>query len=403
MTTCEAMARGGIHDQLGGGFARYSVDAHWTVPHFEKMLYDNAQLCRVYAHLWRTTGSALARRVALDTADFMVRELRTAQGGFASALDADSDDGHGGPHGGGLLRLDARAAARGAGRGRRCLRRRPLRRHRGGHLRARRLGAAADRRGGPGRRAACAGGAGAAVRRPREASAARPGREGGDRLERAGDRRARRDRRYFARPDLVEAAAAAADLLLAVHMDDRGRLVRTSRDGRAGGSDGVLEDYADLAEGLHALYAVTGEAGLARGGRRSAGVGAAPLHRRPGRLLRHRGRRRAADPASAGPDGQRHPVGLDGCRACPSHPRGLHRQRPSPSGGRGGAGRGAGSGAARAPVRRLGSGGGRGAARRSARGGRGGGARRPGDGRSAPGRAAGHGAGSGRRAGRAGR
>lgn len=93
--TCAAMARGGIYDQLGGGFARYSVDREWVVPHFEKMLYDNALLCRVYAHLWRATGSELARRVALETADFMVRELRTAQGGFASALDADSEDAHG--------------------------------------------------------------------------------------------------------------------------------------------------------------------------------------------------------------------------------------------------------------------------------------------------------------------
>ena len=60
--TCAAMARGGIYDQLGGGFARYSVDAAWVVPHFEKMLYDNALLCRVYAHLWRATGSEPARR-----------------------------------------------------------------------------------------------------------------------------------------------------------------------------------------------------------------------------------------------------------------------------------------------------------------------------------------------------
>ena len=62
--TCAAMARGGMYDQLGGGFARYSVDATWTVPHFEKMLYDNALLAGVYTHLWRLTGSALARRVA---------------------------------------------------------------------------------------------------------------------------------------------------------------------------------------------------------------------------------------------------------------------------------------------------------------------------------------------------
>ena len=89
--TCEAMARGGMYDQLGGGFARYSVDAGWVVPHFEKMLYDNALLARVYAHLWRRTGSALARRVAEETCDWMLRELRTAEGGIAASLDADSE------------------------------------------------------------------------------------------------------------------------------------------------------------------------------------------------------------------------------------------------------------------------------------------------------------------------
>ena len=93
--TCDAMARGGMYDQLGGGFARYSVDAGWVVPHFEKMLYDNALLLRVYAHLWRATGDPLARRVAEETADFLLRDLRTDEGGFASALDADTVvDGH---------------------------------------------------------------------------------------------------------------------------------------------------------------------------------------------------------------------------------------------------------------------------------------------------------------------
>src|SRR5215831_3598179 len=89
--TAHAMARGGMYDQLGGGFARYSVDAGWVVPHFEKMLYDNALLARVYAHLWRRTGSALAGRVAAETCDWMLRELRTAEGGLASSLDADSE------------------------------------------------------------------------------------------------------------------------------------------------------------------------------------------------------------------------------------------------------------------------------------------------------------------------
>jgi uncharacterized protein YyaL (SSP411 family) len=89
--TLRAMARGGIYDQLGGGFARYSVDRDWVVPHFEKMLYDNAQLLGVYARWWRQTGDPLAARVAQETADFMIAELRTDQGGFASALDADSE------------------------------------------------------------------------------------------------------------------------------------------------------------------------------------------------------------------------------------------------------------------------------------------------------------------------
>src|SRR5699024_6120061 len=99
--TFEAMARGGMYDQLGGGFSRYSVDRFWRVPHFEKMLYDNALLLRVYLHWLRALRArgdsgpmaALAERVCRQTADFMLAELRTDEGGFASALDADSD-GH---------------------------------------------------------------------------------------------------------------------------------------------------------------------------------------------------------------------------------------------------------------------------------------------------------------------
>src|SRR4051794_38733627 len=89
--TVERMARGGIYDQLAGGFARYAVDNTWTVPHFEKMLYDNALLLRVCAELWRLTGETLARRVADETAAFLLRDLATPAGGLASALDADTD------------------------------------------------------------------------------------------------------------------------------------------------------------------------------------------------------------------------------------------------------------------------------------------------------------------------
>jgi len=85
------MASGGIYDHIGGGFARYAVDAHWTVPHFEKMLYDNAQLISAYLHAWQLTQDAELLAVAQGTVDFVLRELRLPDGGFASSLDADSD------------------------------------------------------------------------------------------------------------------------------------------------------------------------------------------------------------------------------------------------------------------------------------------------------------------------
>ncbi|MGW0768330.1 thioredoxin domain-containing protein [Streptomyces sp. NPDC002676] len=257
--TCERMARGGIYDQLGGGFARYSVDRDWIVPHFEKMLYDNALLCRVYAHLWRATGSDLARRVALETADFLVGELRTNDGGFASALDADSDDGSG-RHVEGAYYVwtpeqlrevlgddDAELAATYFGvtdegtfeHGQSVLQlpqsERVFDAAKVADIRRRLLERRAERPA-PGRDdKVVAAWNGLAIAALAETGA------------------------YFGRPDLVEAAVGAADLLVRVHLDEHARLARTSRDGRVGPNAGVLEDYADVAEGFLALASVTGE------------------------------------------------------------------------------------------------------------------------------------------------
>ncbi|MEU3414201.1 thioredoxin domain-containing protein [Streptomyces sp. NPDC006658] len=256
--TCERMARGGIYDQLGGGFARYSVDRDWVVPHFEKMLYDNALLCRVYAHLWRATGSDLARRVALETADFLVRDLRTPEGGFASALDADSDDGTGRHVEGAyyvwtpgelrdVLGDDAALAAQYFGvteegtfeHGRSVLQLPQTE----GVFDAEKV---------------------ASVRRRLlDARALRPAPGRDDKVVAAWNGLAvaalAETGAYFGRPDLVEAAVGAADLLVRVHLDEHARLARTSKDGRVGPNAGVLEDYGDVAEGFLALASVTGE------------------------------------------------------------------------------------------------------------------------------------------------
>ncbi|WP_037683296.1 thioredoxin domain-containing protein [Streptomyces griseus] len=257
--TCERMARGGIYDQLGGGFARYSVDRDWVVPHFEKMLYDNALLCRAYAHLWRSTGSELARRVALETADFLVRDMRTAEGGFASALDADSDDGTGKHVEGAYYVWTPEQLADVLG-------------PEDAELAARYFGVTEE---GTFEEGASvlqlpqqdgfldAGKVESIKRRLREARETRPAPGRDDKVVAAWNGLAvaalAETGAYFDRPDLVDAAVAAADLLVRLHLDDRARLTRTSKDGHAGANAGVLEDYADVAEGFLALASVTGE------------------------------------------------------------------------------------------------------------------------------------------------
>ncbi|MGW2211177.1 thioredoxin domain-containing protein [Streptomyces sp. NPDC001781] len=257
--TCERMARGGIYDQLGGGFARYSVDRDWVVPHFEKMLYDNALLCRVYAHLWRATGSGLARRVALETADFLVGELRTREGGFASALDADSDDGTG-RHVEGAYYVWTPEELR------------ALLGDEDGDLAAEYFGVTDEGTFEHGRsvlqlpqseRVFDAGRIASVRERMRAERSRRPAPGRDDKIVAAWNGLAvaalAETGAYFERPDLVEAAVAAADHLVRVHLDEHGHLTRTSRDGRAGANSGVLEDYADVAEGFLALASVTGE------------------------------------------------------------------------------------------------------------------------------------------------
>ncbi len=259
--TCRTMAAGGMYDQLAGGFARYSVDAQWVVPHFEKMLYDNALLLRVYTHLWRATGSDGARRVAIETADFLLRDLRTEQGGFASALDADTDGEEGltyvwtpaqlvdalGDEDGRWAVDQLDVTEKGTfEHGSSVLQRlaEPDDPERYERVRARLL----------------------------EVRSARPQPARDDKVVAAWNGLAiaalAETGVLLDRPDYVAAADRCADLIRDLHWDVAGqRLLRTSIDGRAGRNAGVLEDYADLAEGLLALHSATGDAGRLDGAR----------------------------------------------------------------------------------------------------------------------------------------
>ena len=246
--TLDRMAAGGMYDLLGGGFHRYSVDAHWLVPHFEKMLYDNALLASAYLHAWVVTGNERYREVTTETLDYVLRELRLPEGGLASAQDADTDGVEGltftwtdeeleavlgephpewlrpFEHGRFVLRGEIPEEARAKLLSERERRPQPLRDDK-----------------------ALAAWNGLALAALAEAGA---------RLDRA---------------DYVDAAVGVAEFLLAQLSDERGRLLRTYRAGQAR-IPGYLEDYANVANGLVELAWATGDPRWLEEARRLAGL-----------------------------------------------------------------------------------------------------------------------------------
>ena len=248
--TLEAMARSGLYDQLAGGFARYAVDARWVVPHFEKMLYDNALLLRACTTWWKVTRDPLAERIVRETATFVLRDLGTPEGGFASSLDADADGVEGLTYAwtpqqlGDVLGDDAEKAAEllvvttegtfehGASTLQLPVDPEDLDWFEG--VRSRLLAARADR--------------------------PQPGRDdkvvtswNGLAIAALSDAGA-----TFERPDWVGAAARCAAHVLDVHVVG-GELRRASRLGEAGTARAVADDHGNLAEGLLLLHQVTGE------------------------------------------------------------------------------------------------------------------------------------------------
>ncbi len=260
LTTLHAMAGGGIHDQLGGGFARYSVDAAWTVPHFEKMLYDNALLARAYLHGWQRSKDARLRAVCVDTLEWALREMRGPEGGFYSALDADSEGVEGRFYVWTVAELreilgeDADAAIAWFGATEQGNFQDPHHPEPG-------LNVLTDRGDGGGQ---------ALDRETRERIRAR--------LLEARERRVRPaldDKRLtswnalmisalaeagaaLSEPRYLDAAVACAEFLQGQMRDDRGRLLRTYNDGQAK-IDAYLEDHAFLLEALIALFEATCE------------------------------------------------------------------------------------------------------------------------------------------------
>ncbi|SDJ00711.1 hypothetical protein SAMN05444157_1245 [Frankineae bacterium MT45] len=248
--TCEAMARGGMYDQLAGGFARYSVDASWVVPHFEKMLYDNALLLRVYLHWWRLTGSPLAERIARETADFLIRDLGTVDGGFASALDADTDGVEGLTYAWTPAQLAQVLDPADAERAADLLNVTATGTFEEGASTLQLRADATDALWWESVRG-----------RLLAARAQRPQPTRDDKVVTAWNGlaiAALAEAGMLLESRYLLAARQAGELMLRTHLVD-GRLRRTSRDGVAGEAAGVAEDYGDLAEGLLMLHQATAE------------------------------------------------------------------------------------------------------------------------------------------------
>ena len=336
-----AMARGGIYDQIGGGFARYAVDATWTVPHFEKMLYDNALLARAYLHGWQVSGEERMLEVCRETLDWALREMRGPEGGFCSALDADSEGVEGKFY---VWRLDE------------------LREVLGAELAEPAIAYfGASERGNfePGLNVL-------------EARGERPERLPEIRCQLFGARSKRvrpglDDKRLTSwnalmisalaetgaaleHPPYVEAAVACAAFVLEELRDDDGRLLRTWKDGR-GRLGGYLEDHAFLLEALITLYEATFDPRWYHEAVALADSADRALHRPRTRwVLHHPQRSRASGGAAQGPRGLADPIGQlgGGVRAAATgpalrrgqvralRPRGaaaaLHARLPPPTG-----------------------------------------------------------------------
>ena len=244
--TLDRMAAGGIFDQVGGGFHRYSTDGRWLVPHFEKMLYDNALLVRLYTHAWQRTGEDRYRRVAGRTADYLLRELRHPDGGFFSSQDADSEGVEGRFFVWSFEELAGIAGERVA-------------RHLGATPEGNWEGANVlwtPRPAEPELEAEVA----AALPRLLEAREARVHPATDDKVLAAWNGLAitalAEAGRALGEPRYLDAALTAARFVLEALTDDRGRLLRSWRDSRRGGP-GYLDDYAGMADACLTLYEST--------------------------------------------------------------------------------------------------------------------------------------------------